>query len=376
MKAVYLLLMELLVEIWYNLLYLLYKIGGITIKKLHLKQKEWLEYQCKKRLLQISKQKKRKREEGKRKYSSLNTKENKYIAEAPEVFSLVDNTEKTVAYFNKIISEIEKRKFSELFYFDLSKVTYLTIDAVMYIIAILRNIKGKKIFKYRFSGNQPVNEEARRLLKESGFFQYVKSDETNIIPNSSKIQIISGNVADPDVAKLICDFVNNACKTKIRFTSALYETLIELMTNTIQHAYKSKKNMLVNQWYVFVEDNNDKIKFAFLDTGEGIPRTIYKKWSEKIPYMTNDSKLIHSALKGEFRTETRSKNRGKGLPKIAEDCMESKITNLQVYAGSGCCKIIDDNNNPYILQDVNSNIFGTLFCWEIDKTNIKKEYKV
>ena len=43
--------------------------------------------------------------------------------------------------------------------------------------------------------------------------------------------------------------------------------------------------------------------FVFLDTGLGIPSTVYKKWKEKINFTIQDSFLIKSALEGEERTQ-------------------------------------------------------------------------
>lgn len=369
-------------KICYNFSCHNFVIGGSPIKKLKAKRKKWLEFRNNKLRKKVHKLKKK--EKRLKRYLELqeianrvyNKKRDTFIATAPEVFSIVDNTEETISYFNRIINELSKRNFDELFYFDLSKVTSLTIDAVMYISAILRNIKGGKVYRYSFTGNEPLNDSAKNFFRESGFYGYVKSNVINIESSSNKLQIISGNTVDVDVVKTVCDFVNKVCRTRLSFTYQLYDILIELMTNTKQHAYKGKDVLFVNHWYVFVEDYNNVVKFVFLDTGEGIPGTIHKKWYESLPFLINDSSLICSALKGEFRTETRSENRGKGLPALSEYCINGRFKNLQVYSGSGYCKVLENNDGPYMLCDVNDKIFGTLFCWEICKDNIMEEYKI
>lgn len=387
MRKIYSYLLDIFTGVWYNLANIVYKMGGITIKKLQPKRRTWLEYQSKKKQLRVRKnniRKKSKKQKGRKignvtKNIPANYKE-QFTAIAPATFSIIDNPEETIRYFNSIIKEMSKKKFKRHFFFDLSEVSALTIDAIMYIIAILRNIKCTRLYQYRFSGNQPIDKGARQLLLESGFFRYVESKEKNIKPNSNKIQITTGSNVDTEVASNICDFVNSVCRTNLKFTFYLYKAIIELMTNTIQHAYIDREKdgyiSTVNHWYVFVENQDNKIKFIFLDTGAGIPRTIYKKWAEKFFLFKKDSEFIRSALRGECRTQTRNSYRGKGLPLISECVTDGNFENLYIYSGGGCCNVLKGYEGTYLLSDVDNKIFGTLFSWEISKENISKEYKI
>lgn len=105
----------------------------------------------------------------------------------------------------------------------------------------MRNIKNKEVFKYTFKGNQPISEKANRLLMESGFFKYVSSNNPHIQTQGDNLQIVTGRNVDNDIAGNVCDFVNRKCNTPISFTDILYEVIIELMTNTVQHAYTEEK---------------------------------------------------------------------------------------------------------------------------------------
>ena len=137
------------------------------------------------------------------------------------------------------------------------------------------------------------------------------------------------------------------------------------MTNTTQHAYNTRFNSL-NSWYLYAESLQDKVRFVFLDTGLGIPTTVKKNFFEKILPLSKDCELIKSALKGDYRTQTKQKNRGKGLPQISECFSLGILENVSIYSGCGCCKLTDKNGD-YDLIEYKNKIFGTLFSWEISR---------
>ena len=201
-------------------------------------------------------------------------------------------------------------------------------------------------------------------MANSGFLNYVKSN--NKIPlysDNEKIQIVCGKKIDQIIAKKICDFViafGNRSKPQCHF---LYDMLIELMSNTKQHAYYNYNNALLNYWYIFVEHDENEIKFTFLDTGTGIPQTINKKFVEKIKMLNlkTDSQFIHSTLLGQFRTETRESHRGKGLPQIFKYYnYYHKFEKLKIISGKGTYGFgLSDNGS------LTNSFQGTLFYWEI-----------
>ena len=52
------------------------------------------------------------------------------------------------------------------------------------------------------------------------------------------------------VAKNICDFVSSRFNKNYKFTIDLYKTLIELMSNTVHHAY-DEKGLMAPCWYLY-----------------------------------------------------------------------------------------------------------------------------
>ena len=219
---------------------------------------------------ETKKEKSKSTSNGSKRTSKNKEKYEYYRTNKIESLSIHDNTEETYQYFNDIIDEIKQKHFKETFYFDLSEVKHLSVDAVMYILAILRNIKDNLVYKYNFKGNQPFDKEANGILRKSGFFDYVKTRNPFLITDSDNVKIKSGKTVDSSMARFICDYINTNCGTKKVFTAELYEMLIELMTNTVQHAYNDRNVLITNQWYIYVGNNGNNFEFVFLDTGAGI----------------------------------------------------------------------------------------------------------
>lgn len=319
-------------------------------------------FRSKRRLIYAHKGKKL-HNNGNQKYKRKKLEEE--IFELPNIFSIVENYEDTVKFLNSII-RFRKNKSRTRIYLDSQDVEYVGVEALMYLLAIVRDAFSRPNTRHEVRGNLPKNEEAQKVFVESGFLLYVKNN-IDIKPNVDNIKISEGSVTkriEPIVGKNLCDFVK--LKAKVDNTKALYEIIIELMTNALQHAY-DEENHRHGKWYLFAEERGSTIECVFLDTGMGIPYTINKNWAERIKILNlnKDSKYIESALKGEFRTQTKEENRGKGLPQISECARTELINELSIYSGTGKCEIND--NSSYNLNDYKEKLNGTIVKWSIPK---------
>ena len=290
---------------------------------------------------------------------------------APMHFSLVNNKEETLEYFNHALSAIENCTPRQEVFFDLKAVSLITPDAIMYLIALVNNCKRCRTTQTICRGNLPDNPNARSYIEKSGFYSFVSTQRMLPPPNMiSAIQISSGCEVDPEFIGNICSFVSSKSALPERLhTKGLYQIITELMTNTIQHAYTDSTGIMDNRWYIYVEDMEDRIQFVFLDTGVGIPNKIKKNFWEKVAQFVgnsaNDAKLISSALKGVYRSETGEKHRGKGLPNIYEASKTDRISCLNILSGFGQCTV--DDTCFIVESNLSISFSGTLFCWQFDK---------
>lgn len=340
------------------------------------KSKLWFDYRNRKLLKQKTKLKELTKRKGFLVYA-----QNMYIYEqrnirkslptsefkAPSNFSFKNACEATATFFETIINKRDSSKEGAVIRIDFSDVSKLSVDALMYLIAVMYDTYNGDKKNIIFTGNMPSHEDAAKIFNRSGFANYVNMQKDEIRPTSNNIKISNGVTTDVELAGKICKYIHaNSNLTRID-TIPLYNLIIELMNNTIHHAYGDgySSDYSKNSWYLFSEKRDNRVVFVFLDTGLGIPKTVYKKWQEKINFAIQDSFLIKSALEGENRTVTKLKNRGKGLPQILECCRSGLIDNAYVYSGNGYCTINKENDGIIQTKEMQNEIFGTLFSWEV-----------
>lgn len=301
-----------------------------------------------------------------------NAKTHRLEFKAPTVFSIVENPAETIDFFNRIISFMTKKKtVSKELFIDIRDVTILRTDALMYLLAIMNNHDPKYDRELRFSGNEPSNANVKKKFQESGFYNYVRPRGiVRLNKDTDNIQIVSGEDCDTENAKRVSDFVCKIAGISKRRCGFLYNTMIELMSNTHKHAYNDS-GVLKPIWYCFAEHEGDgTISFTFMDTGSGIPSTVSKNFSEKVNILRlkEENRYVISALDGEFRTSTKMDNRGKGLPKIREFRTKDSFKELHIVSNKADVQV---GKNDYVGRDMDKALQGTLYYWSIDIDKLK-----
>lgn len=292
----------------------------------------------------------------------------KSVFDAQSNLSIVHNPVDTINFFAKIMNSIGSGMPT---YIDVSNVTMITIDALLYLLAIIDKMKFKKI-PIHIHGNLPTDPAANEIFVKSGFLKYVKSNSPSIASSDDCVQIYDGNDADPQIAKKLCLFAMDKLNMDRNSTKGLFVIVMEIVSNTKHHAYSAIANL--PKWYAYAwyNKNDSEISFAIMDTGLGIPSTIRKNWAEKVSELirkipllkSRDSALLRSVLKGDFRTQTQEKYRGKGIPEIQSYCTNKYIIDLTIVSNTGYVSI--DNNKEI---EFTTPLCGTLFSWRMKNGN-------
>lgn len=343
---------------------------------------EWLMKKCSDEVLMklIRLRRKRTRKHLKRKYirqnhlfykKSIYARQREFCKKAfveikaPSRFDLINNPEETMAFFE----EIEKNIVISPIRIIMKDVSILSVNALLYLIAIMQNTKARgKIF--HIEGDLPENDFCRNTFEKSGFLSYVRSKKVQLNIDSSILKISSSEKHDSEIIKKLCIFVAEKFEISRQETKTLFAVLTELIQNTIGHAYP-KTNSLYScnkrnkdSWFLFAryQDELNTIEIAFLDTGVGIPRTVKRNFTDILRTLSDksDANLIQSALEGEFRTETKKRTRGKGLPSIYEKYKQGKLEELAIISNKGYIKGEERKRLP-------AKFSGTLFSWKIRK---------
>ncbi|MBS6714727.1 MAG: hypothetical protein KH231_04535 [Dialister sp.] len=298
----------------------------------------------------------------------------KVEVKVPRFFSLAENTEKTLRCLNALNELIEHIKNRN----EVIKVNSLDVKdvdpaALMYLVAILFDAREKHVL---VKGNYPKDEDAKKLFIRYGFHNFVKNNNGNkkiCIQDMDMLQITEGREISPENSQKICEFAEkHDCFLEENKSSKanLYTTLIEMMGNVRQHAYKE-----TGRWLTACEFKSDGLEFLFFDRGQGIPTTVQNNWSDVFKKFLGkeESYILKSALKGEFRTQTKEKNRGKGLPQIYEFLKSPIIDKAVLFSGHGYCEI--ENSSISINRDFREKLHGTLYRWKIKGAKADEKHK-
>lgn len=340
--------------------------------------RNWKKFQDEKKLRKRTERKKSNKRKGQKRSNTKKRQPDK-IFTVPDIFSIVSNPDTTITFLNKVIRSVEgvrnlqrqhRNNYIRTFLIDMSNTKYISSDALMFLLTIIQNTRGQKILPIDWIGNFPKEPNVREFLKRSGYLNYMKTSAENIIQVDDNIQIKSGtgynyieNAQNKDIRQEIIDFSCQKLNKDKKDVNYLMTMLTEMITNIIDHAYQ-KQGLFKHQWYIFVENNIDKITYTFMDNGLGIPTTIRKSIIEKIIETINaeaEYKYIETALSGVHkRSETGKRERGNGLPSIYEQYLNKKIENFVIISN----KAYYSENKKY---DLKEGLNGTVFYWEIKK---------
>lgn len=280
-------------------------------------------------------------------------KKTKKELEAPEVLSVVDNDFETISFLTSISRCIDKEK---PVFVNLHNVKQLTPESILYILLLLKKAQDHRI---SFSGNAPSGKYAFEVFIKSGFYNYVKSklDTSKISLSEHILQIQNGKIVDGQSAAKLKRFVADHFKLYTQQQlRALYTILIECMSNTNKHAdnVQGKKTWWTMAVYNEVEN---KMSFAFVDNGQGIPQTVRKNFKD---FADSDADLIEKACFGGYnKSQTGQKHRNKGLPQIKSFCDMGIIKNLIFVSNTGYYSV--SNSRKVKLR---KQFKGTIIYWE------------
>ena len=279
---------------------------------------------------------------------------------APNDFSLINNTEKTLNYFKQAHKEL---KNNNGILFDISKITTLTTDAIAVQIA---KIKDERFhLNKQILGNEPDNLNLRKLFTQSGFYEYVN---TKVIhkKNDKKLLIheITNNRVEPDIAKEACLIGLRHTFNNEEIFEPLYDILIEIMQNTNNHAGNIRGKY---DWWLHVYNHTDSLKtsYTFLDLGVGIfnslPVKSFKRDFLELLGLKSNLDLVPKLFAGEIKSRTARPERGKGIPQVYE-CSQDSIFEKFILISNDIYADLKTKENKII----KTQFEGTLFYWEIN----------
>jgi hypothetical protein len=282
------------------------------------------------------------------------------IAKAPENFSLIENTESVLHFFQEAYKKLKSKK---RIFFDISNIKRLTTDAIAVFVAKINDENFH--CKTGLMGNEPHDQEVKNIFIQSGFYEHV-SIKGSRPKNDKKLLIhkLTNNRVEPDIAK-------DACLIGLRHTfqnenifEPLYDILIEVMQNTNNHAGETRG---VYDWWlqVYTHQGSSKTSYTFIDLGVGIfeslPVRSFKREVLDFIGITSNLDLVSKLFAGDIKSRTARPERGKGIPQVYE-CSQNATFEKFILISNDVYADLKTNDYKLLKQEFS----GTLFYWEIN----------
>ena len=278
------------------------------------------------------------------------------VFKAPEVFSLLDEPEKTIRFLKELQDFARRRDV----FVELGAVRSVTPDAIAVLIAIVTRISEHPHVQIR--GNYPGGQLAMDTIRDSGFDQYLRSSLPSASPRGAIVKrdvLRDAKKANPTLAQQLIDFAA-AGGNRLRLKSA-YSHLIECMGNTHEHAAPAIGSQ---RWWasVFQDKERECDCFTFVDMGVGIFNSI--KLNKALQFLNwmhlSRTGVLRRLLLGNIQSRTELNYRGRGLPSIYRSCRNGRIRRLTVVTNDVHA---DVDNNRY--TRLSSGLKGVVLYWEV-----------
>lgn len=307
----------------------------------------------------------------------LHKKAKKHPINAPSNFSLIGNPEEFVAFINQLEHRYEQK---HEVYIEMKDIVSISIDAISVLLSCLAKFKENGIY---FEGSFPKDENCKSKIIKSGFFDYVTKSYENMVENNGvrlrgkQDAIITHGSLDvlQDLSADVILEANRHIHGEKRRNFGVQSTLIELMTNTGEHASGSTKTK--QEWWLSIEktENPKTVKFSFIDYGIGIFNSLNKKGFLQILRNMLSNQSNSECLREIFehkihKTSTGESFRGKGLPEIKENLDNNSFSSLRVLTNDVFADVTAGQYN-----DLDYHFNGTFFYFELSKENNSYEYR-
>lgn len=274
---------------------------------------------------------------------------------APETLGLFNAPNETLKYCNTLRDHLTQPDM-EIF-LDLGDVQNFTSDALL----LIRAIMDSRAYHTQIRGNLPRDPTVASEFKASGFFAgFAKPPEDLPLPKGLILKK-SNNTVRAKIAAELVDFAKEHMPIAKECTNACFQTLVEVMTNTHNHA-GGQKQRFPPKWFVSVYCRDQTAYFSFIDLGIGIlksapARNMLQETSALISSHGRTS-LLKDAFEGKIGSATRKPGRGLGLPKMKKDARRGTLSNLQVLTSDVVGSVADLD-----FKKVAHSLRGTAFSW-------------
>lgn len=314
-------------------------------------------------------------------FNRMGKKSVRRVLTPPAIMDLDDNYEATVQFFKDVRFATSRRGD---YLVDLAAVKDISPAAALLLVAECdrwrERTKAQWLRAFDINNWDP---SVRRRLNEMGFFKVLNTrriPDDAIVPGEDRyVPFQTGHRNPGEPAKQLRSQIEELGPT-VADREALYEGLVEAMTNVSQHAYRlDDRESGPKRWWISASVNAEQrtMTVMVVDHGVGIAKTLPRsnRWEairQVVPFdlLKDDAHIVRAAFAkdGDNRSQTGELFRGKGLRENIKGYVESHnsrgqlrvITNKAAYIYSR-----DKDVEKEVSFAVPSPFDGTFIEWVI-----------
>lgn len=289
---------------------------------------------------------------------------------APKVLSLFNEQDETITFVNSLRQELSNQG-REVF-LNFHAVQNFTAEALLLLKAVMDS--PRRAPDTHTKGNLPSDPNVASEFKASGFFAGIARPPRDLPDAKGLMKKKSNTTVYSEQAAELVDFALkhvHATHTTETCAKACYRNLVEVMTNTHNHAANQRSSKRVRhgreRWHASVYCRNDAAYFSFVDLGVGILQNArVKRFLQKAAISISSEKravLLRDVFEGKIGSATEKPGRGRGLPRMKRDVDDGSLVDLHVLTSdvAGSVATLDFTSVD------SSSLRGTAFRWQIGR---------
>lgn len=292
---------------------------------------------------------------------------------APTDFRLINNTEACLLFFRNIrsseyINFFGKRKFVVMSLVFVKEIDYAAISC---LTAISDDLKFNNII---LKGDFPDDPNCKKFIVDSGFLNHMVDEKNQRFPKAIASELIffekgCGKLSDNEIRKiteLVKKVVNHLTGTPTNCLP-IKTIILEICGNSIEWAKTENR-----QWLLGVQYSNQKVIFTVTDVGEGILKTLHKKFGLMLSdIFRTELAILKGVFVQKYGSSTQEANRNKGLPSVRANFQRGTILNLKVLTNNVILHFENEDASKTFSKG-SPRFKGTLYQWEMNKMCIEK----
>ena len=284
-----------------------------------------------------------------------------FLLRAPEILSVVESPAESLAFAKRFRQYLLVKETTVSL--DLRRVTQFTAEMLL----LIRALMDSPTLHRGVRGNLPEDPAIATEFKASGFFAGFTRPPTGL-PAPKGLMLHHSRVAvHAEVAAQLVEFSMKEASIEPPAAAACYRTLVEVMTNTHNHATTLDDGAQTGSrvpWSASVYCRDGVAYFAFIDLGIGIAGSIPARDLVQRAGATistyGRSHLLSDAFLGRLGSVTRKPGRGLGLPRIRQEAQRGHLQDLLVLTSDVVGAVADLD-----FRRAGGTLRGTLFRWRV-----------